>query len=72
MFAAFFLASPCQIEHALMTALYELLGARADDDAEDLKKACRKAVKAPHTNIQAALSSTLIFGRSCVAAQQIL
>src|SRR5215475_1207831 len=34
-----------------MKSLYELLGANADDDAEALKKAFRKAVKAHHPDL---------------------
>ena len=34
-----------------MKSLYELLGARADDDAEALKKAFREAVKAHHPDL---------------------
>src|SRR5690242_7388900 len=34
-----------------MKSLYDLLGARADDDAEALKKAFRKAVKAHHPDL---------------------
>jgi curved DNA-binding protein CbpA len=46
-----FLAIPSKVENALMKSLYELIGASADDDAEALKKAFRKAVKAHHPDL---------------------
>jgi hypothetical protein len=42
---------PSKVERTLMKSLYELLGASADDDAEALKKAFRKAVKAHHPDL---------------------
>jgi DnaJ domain len=43
-----------QAESAPPTNLYELLGARPDDDAEGLKNAFRKAVKASHPDLHPA------------------
>jgi curved DNA-binding protein CbpA len=40
-----------QFESASPTNLYDLLGARPDDDAEGLKNAFRKAVKASHPDL---------------------
>jgi len=40
-----------QIESASPTNLYDLLGARPDDDAQGLKNAFRKAVKASHPDL---------------------
>ena len=36
-----------------MKTLYDLLGARADDDAEGLRNAFRKAAKANHPDLHA-------------------
>jgi tetratricopeptide (TPR) repeat protein len=50
-FGAGFSSDSLKVEDALMKSLYELLGASADDDAETLKKAFRKAVKAHHPDL---------------------
>jgi len=39
------------VESVLMTSLYNILGARPDDDADALKKAFRNAVKAHHPDL---------------------
>src|SRR5215475_4674077 len=46
-----FLMIPSKVENVQMKSYYELLGASADDDAEALKKAFRKAVKAHHPDL---------------------
>jgi len=55
-----------------MTTLYDLLGARADDDAEALKKAFRKAVKATHPDLHTDDPDALSRFRMIVAANAIL
>jgi hypothetical protein len=46
-----FLVIASKVENAQMKSYYELLGASADDDADALKKAFRKAVKAHHPDL---------------------
>src|SRR5258708_35310719 len=46
-----FLLNGPPFEGVPMTSLYDLLGARGNDDADALKKAFRKAVKAHHPDL---------------------
>lgn len=46
-----FFPSVSPVEGAQTKSLYDLLGARADDDADALKKAFRKAVKVHHPDL---------------------
>jgi tetratricopeptide (TPR) repeat protein len=46
-----FLAIPSKVENAQMKSLYDLLGARENDDADALKKAFRMAIKANHPDL---------------------
>jgi tetratricopeptide (TPR) repeat protein len=55
-----------------MNTLYDLLGARADDDAETLKKAFRKAVKAAHPDLNAGDPDASLRFRQIVYANAIL
>jgi tetratricopeptide (TPR) repeat protein len=67
-----FLAIPSKVEHTLMKSLYELLGASADDDAEALKKAFRKAVKAHHPDLHPNDPDALERFREIIAANALL
>src|ERR1700730_13191385 len=55
-----------------MKTLYDLLGARADDDAEALKRAFRKAVKAHHPDLHAGDPDAPLRFRQIVAANAVL
>ena len=55
-----------------MKTLYDLLGARTDDDAETLKKAFREAVKATHPDLHTDDPDALSRFRLIVAANHIL
>src|ERR1700730_12125973 len=55
-----------------MKTLYDLLGARADDDAEALKRAFRKAVKANHPDLHAGDPDAPLRFRQIVAANAVL
>jgi tetratricopeptide (TPR) repeat protein len=66
------IAIPSKVEHALMRSFYELLGASADDDAEALKKAFRKAVKAHHPDLHPDDLDAQARFREIVAANAIL
>ena len=55
-----------------MKTLYDLLGAHADDDAETLKKAFRKAVKATHPDLHAGDADAQLRFRQIVNANAIL
>src|SRR5215467_11133916 len=60
------------LEKAPAKTLYDLLGARPDDDAEALKKAFRKAVKAHHPDLHASDPDAPLRLRRIVAANSIL
>src|SRR5262249_21345663 len=55
-----------------MKSFYELLGASADDDAEALKKAFRKAVKAHHPDLHPTDPDAPLRFRQIVAANALL
>jgi curved DNA-binding protein CbpA len=55
-----------------MNTLYDLLGARADDDAEGLRNAFRKAAKANHPDLHAGDRDAPIRFRQIVEAYDIL
>jgi curved DNA-binding protein CbpA len=55
-----------------MKTLYDLLGARADDDAEGLRNAFRKAAKANHPDLHAGDRDAAIRFREIVEAYDIL
>jgi hypothetical protein len=55
-----------------MKTLYDLLGARPDDDAEKLKSAFRKAAKANHPDLHAGDPDAPLRFRQIVAAYDIL
>jgi Flp pilus assembly protein TadD len=55
-----------------MKTLYDLLGARAGDDAEAIKKAFRKAVKATHPDLHGGDADALVRFRQIVNANAIL
>ena len=55
-----------------MKSFYELLGASADDDAEALKKAFRKAVKANHPDLHPADPDAQARFREIIAAHAVL
>jgi len=55
-----------------MKTLYDLLGARADDDAEGLRNAFRKAAKANHPDLHAGDPDAPIRFRQIVEAYDIL
>jgi len=55
-----------------MKTLYDLLGARADDDAEGLRNAFRKAAKANHPDLHAGDRNAAIRFREIVEAYDIL
>jgi hypothetical protein len=55
-----------------MKTLYDLLGARADDDAEGLRNAFRKAAKANHPDLHAGDPDAAIRFREIVEAYDIL
>src|SRR5712664_3207871 len=55
-----------------MKSLYELLGASADDNAEALQKAFRKAVKAHHPDLHPSDPDAPLRFRQIVAANALL
>src|SRR5260370_27345202 len=55
-----------------MKTLYDLLGARADDDAEGLRDAFRKAAKAYHPDLHAGDPDAPMRFREIVTAYDIL
>src|SRR6266566_1197746 len=55
-----------------MTSLYDLLGARADDDADALKKAFRQAVKAYHPDLRPGDPDAPARFREIIAANALL
>jgi tetratricopeptide (TPR) repeat protein len=55
-----------------MTSLYDLIGARADDDAEALKRAFREAVKAHHPDLHAGDPDAPLRFMQIVAANAVL
>ena len=55
-----------------MTSLYDLLGAREDDDADALKKAFRRAVKAYHPDLHPDDPDALDRFRQIIAANALL
>jgi curved DNA-binding protein CbpA len=61
-----------QLESAPIKTLYDLLGARPDDDTEALKKAFRKAVKAHHPDLHAHDPDAPLRLTRIVAANSIL
>jgi hypothetical protein len=56
----------------MMTTLYDLLGVRSDAEAEAIKTAFRKAVKAHHPDLHPGEPHTLVRFRQIVAANGIL
>ena len=52
-----------------MTSLYDLLGARENDDADALKRAFRKAVKAHHPDLHPNDPDALERFRQVIAAR---
>jgi tetratricopeptide (TPR) repeat protein len=66
-----FLGRP-PLESVPMKSLYDLLGARPDDDAEALRRAFRKAVKAHHPDLHPGDPDAALRFRLIVAANAIL
>ncbi|MBO0800306.1 MAG: DnaJ domain-containing protein, partial [Blastocatellia bacterium] len=55
-----------------MTSLYDLLGARADDDEQAIKKAFRKAVRANHPDLHPDDPDAVLRFRRIITASAIL
>src|SRR3569832_77295 len=55
-----------------MKTLYDLLGARPDDDAEELRSAFRKAVKSTHPDVKPGDADAALRFREIVRANDIL
>jgi tetratricopeptide (TPR) repeat protein len=60
------------VESQAMTSLYDLLGARADDDEQAIKKAFRSAVKAHHPDLHPDDPDAVLRFRRIITASAIL
>jgi tetratricopeptide (TPR) repeat protein len=60
------------VESAPMTSLYDLLGAREDDDAHAIRKAFRNAVKAHHPDLHPGDPDAVLRFRRIITASAVL